>query len=295
MKTTNIDTINDHLADGAIIQAFAGTLTSLFEMNTIGEGSKAWTKQNGALRDATGKTIKVEFRRNGEEIPQNWKGKTLLFESVKTDKGTNGVKILDDTYKGTTTRKLCITGMANISFLEGDAPAEEAPQQQRRQQATTQSAPATQSGSAPAASRPTAPHGSKEERRAYTNDLRMKILQRATVWNHCYDAAVASALAVNDRHGFAMVSAAIGALTSSLYIDTMRGTDLSQIDVSSVDWSAAKGKTMTDHLAHLDAQMLKSSAGRAPQPMAATPTAPPAAEHPKTMMEELQEADEIPF
>lgn len=299
MKTTNIDTINDHLSDGAVIQAFAGTLTSIFEMNTIGQGEKAWTKQNGVFRDASGKTIKVEFRRNGEEIPQNWKGKQLLLESVKGDKGTHGVKILDDEYKGTTTRKLCITSTAAISFLDGDATAQNEPQQQRRPATGQQSAPATQSGSTQA-SRPAAPHGSKAERQQYTHDLRLKILQRATVWQHCYDAAVACALAVNDRHGFAMVSAGIGALTTSLYIDTMKGTDISQIDVSSVDWSAAKGKTMSDHLANLDAQMLKTHAGRAPQPLpapASTPAAPePEAAAPaKTMMEELEEQDEIPF
>lgn len=299
-KPTSIATILDDLADGATINAFEGTLTKLYEVRTIGAGTdRAWTKQNGEMKDAAGKTIPVEFRRNGEEVPTSWKGKLLRFESVKGERGTSGVKVMDDTYNGKTTRKLCITGTAEMSFVDGSGGASKPASQgetwrpgegDRKQE--------------PAAPRQEAPHSDTIDTKA----LRKTILKRATIWLHCYDTAVAAAILVGKKHEFAMVPQAIGALTTTLYIDTLKELGphgISKVDTREVDWSAAKGKTMKDMIAFLNEQVEATAAARMPKAPANTalpatgtdpdwPEAPPPS-NTKQGSHPLDEDDEIPF
>lgn len=308
-KATSIRTINDDLAGGAVIQAFEGTLTHLYEMRKIGEGNDAWTKQNGKLKDKEGEIIEVEFRRNHEEVPASWKGKYLRFESVKGDRGTHGVKVHDDEYKGKTTRKLIITASAEVVFPDGSAPAakDETWRHGEKSQSTASQPPAKSQPSS----------GSNKDL-IPTSKLRKGIVQRATVWLHCYDTAVAAASLVGEKHRFAMVPQAIGALTASLYIDTMRelgSHGIAAVDTSAFPWANAKGKTMEDAMRFLDEQVQATAAARMPKPPANTsmpmeyddsprgkaagkapdpdwPEAPPPA---NTQHNPLDDEDEIPF
>ncbi len=293
MKTTSIDTINNDLADGAVIQAFSGKLIKLYELRTIGAGTdREWTKQNGELQAADGQKIQVEFRRNGDEVPTGWKNKTLLFESVKGDKGTHGIKVIDDTHNGKTTRKLCITGTAEMSFLDGDAGA---PTEQRQKQQHSEPEQQTRQQSRPASAenRGTAQQGSGDPMKT----LRLRIAKRATVWQICYDTAVASALCVAERHGFAMVPAGVGSLTSSLYIDTIRGLDLDSVEINAIDWKPAKGRNMRDLIANLNEQIAhtrtaqQGTAGAGE--IADHKAAPPASQ--QSQFQKDMEEDEIPF
>lgn len=276
-KPTAIAVILEHLADKAVIQEFRGTLTKLYDMKTGGEGDRAWSKQQGELKDAAGDTIPVDFWRDGQEIPKTWKGKELILTSVTGQKGAHGVMVYDDSYNNKTTRRLKVTGKAEIAFAGDDPP-----------QASTQPAQSQKPASGSQSAQSAPPRGLS---------LRAAILRRATVWRHCLDAAVAVAHTVNHDHGYAMVPAGVNGLATTLFIETMRNLhgDLSAIDPKEIAWENAKGKNLRDLCSALDRQVMETRVAQTPPPAGASDRddePPPPA---KTPMQELEEQDEIPF
>lgn len=273
-KPTAVAVINEHLADGALVGEFVGTVTSLYKSFSGKNDRGEWSKRGAKMKDAAGGEIEVVFW--NREVPDSWKGQTLSLKSVKGEKGTHGVTVLDDEYNGKTTRKLKVTPVADVSFMEGSAPRQSAPATQQQQS----SAPATTSRqSAPA------PQGMS---------LKLAITKRATVWNQCFDAAVATALAINARHGYAMVPQGIAGLATTLYIETMRGLagNLDNVDLAAVNWQDAKGKTLRDHLTALDRQVMETRAHQTPPAAGTSEEQPPKL---GVTPAELEEMDEIPF
>lgn len=275
-KPTAVAVINEHLADGTLVGEFVGTVTSLFKEYSGSGAHGEWKKRGAKMRDAAGGEIEVVFW--NREVPDSWKGQTLSIKSVKGDKGTHGCTVFDDTYNNKTTRKLKVTAVADVAFLQGGGHSEPPASNQRQQ--SSGSASATQTQSATSATKPS---------------LKLAIAKRATVWNMCFDAAVSTAHAINARHGYAMVPAGIAGLATTLYIETMRGLcgDLSGVDMAAVNWHDAKGKTLRDHLSALDRQVMETRAHQTPPPAAAAggTDSPP---QDKTDIP-LEEMDEIPF
>lgn len=274
-KPTAVAVINEHLTDGTLVGEFVGTVTSLFKEYS-GTGQRGdWQKRGAKMRDAAGGEIEVVFW--NRDVPDSWKGQTLSIRSVKGDKGTHGCTVFDDTYQNKTTRKLKVTAVADVAFLQGGH-SEPPPASNQRQQSSA-SAPQTQS--ATSSSKPS---------------LKLAIAKRATVWNMCFDAAVGTAHAINARHGYAMVPAGIAGLATTLYIETMRGLcgDLSGVDMAAVNWHDAKGKTLREHLSALDRQVMETRANQTPVVNAEAPPAAPRGATGETLAE-LEEADEIPF
>lgn len=262
-KPTAVAVIKEHLADGAIVAEFTGTLTSLFKEYKGKNERGDWQKRAGKMRDAAGEEIEVIFW--NREVLDSWKGRVLSLKSVKGEKGTHGVTVIDDVYDGKTTRKLKVTATADVAFVEGGS-----------RPASSESAPRQSSQSSHSAP----PQGTS---------LKMAIMKRATVWNMCFDAAVATAHTIQDRHGFAMVPAGIAGLATTLYIETMRGLcgNLDAVDTAAVNWSAAKGKNLRDHLSVLDRQVYETR-----QNQAATPAVPHTELPP---LDDGTDHDEIPF
>lgn len=270
-KPTAVAVINEHLADGTLVGEFVGTVTSLYKEYSGSGTHGEWKKRGAKMRDAAGGEIEVVFW--NRDVPDSWKGQTLSIKSVKGEKGTHGCTVFDDTYQNKTTRKLKVTAVADLAFLQGGGHSEPPASTQRQQ--SSGSAPQTQSAP-PARQQPS---------------LKLQIAKRATVWNMCFDAAVGTAIAINARHGYAMVPAGISGLATTLYIETMRGLagDLSGVDMATVNWQDAKGKTLRDHLSTLDRQVMETRAHQTPPANAAS--APPAQDDDTP----LEERDEIPF
>jgi hypothetical protein len=88
-----ISTVKEALASelDEPILAIRGTLTKLYKQMS-GEGQYGqWYLQNGVIKDDTGE-IKVTFS-GREEVPQNWRGKTVELKCTKGTKGGwSGVK-----------------------------------------------------------------------------------------------------------------------------------------------------------------------------------------------------------
>ena len=51
-------------------------------------------------------------------VVSDWKGKAIIIEAKKGDKGFTGCYAMDDTYKGKTTRKIKVTPTAEVSFAD---------------------------------------------------------------------------------------------------------------------------------------------------------------------------------
>ncbi len=266
-KTTTVAVITDHLSNGALIAEFRGTLTKLYPPRNGGSGDRTWTKRSGEMKDVDGQSIPVDFW--DRDVPDSWKGRALIIQSTEGKKGTHGVTVFDDEYQGKTTRKLKITAAADVAFMEGGSSGGD--------------------NTAPRSEKPAGAPSGASGRPSGPIDLKGAILRRATVWNHCFDAAVATAHTINDRHGYAMVPAGISGLATTLYIETMRSLvgDLSGVDPKSIDWTPARGKTLKDHLSSLDRQVLEHREKQTPPAGVASP--PPMDEIP------LEERDEIPF
>lgn len=263
-KPTAVAVIKEHLADGAIVGEFTGTLTNLFKEYKGKNDRGEWQKRGGKMRDAAGEEIEVIFW--NREVLDNWKGRVLSLKSVKGEKGTHGVTVIDDTYDGKTTRKLKVTATADVAFVEGGSrPAADTPPPSSRQSSQAHAAP------------------------PQATSLKMAIMKRATVWNMCFDAAVATAHTIQDRHGFAMVPAGIAGLATTLYIESMRGLsgNLDAVDTAGVNWSAAKGKNLRDHLAVLDRQVFETRQSQAANHAAPAADPPP--------IDDGTDNDEIPF
>jgi hypothetical protein len=110
-----VSTVDEVLAmeDDEVIQAFSGTLSTLWKPKT-GESEKGkWSFQNGEIT-AGGKKIKVCFK-NRDEVPQSMKGKKITILAYHGDRGWSGSYASSSEYKGKTTREIKVTATAEVT------------------------------------------------------------------------------------------------------------------------------------------------------------------------------------
>jgi len=133
-------------ADGQVLPLIEATLKVIYERKSGTSQRGDWSIQNGVLTDGTNE-VPIQLK-DRDEMPQSMKGKVLRFEASNTQHGLNGVKVFDDTYNGTTTRKLKITPSANVTVADGFADPtpqpEHEPEPQQHQQPPQQHDPAPQ-------------------------------------------------------------------------------------------------------------------------------------------------------
>ncbi len=170
-KPIALEDIFEHPADAPLFCVVA-TLKTVFgqKRGTIKTGKNiggTWIIQNLVLTD--GQTeIDVAVKDREEEIPQSWKGREIMLEAHKGDRGYTGLYAIDDDFGDKITRKIKCTPTCIISLVEGGElpPAK----QQHQAPAKTTPAPAAkqQQQSAPAQK----PAAQKPEGKTEKSDLR---------------------------------------------------------------------------------------------------------------------------
>lgn len=136
MRTTPIAEVRELPAD-SIVHRITGTLKTIYgqKTGTIGSGKNSgnpWAIQNGVLEMA-GAEVEVVFK-DREPISPKWKGREIIIEAHKGDKGWSGVYAYDDDYKGNVKRKLKVTASGLVSLLEDGGQQTEQPQQPAKPQ-----------------------------------------------------------------------------------------------------------------------------------------------------------------
>lgn len=189
-------------ADEPII-CTVGTLKKLFEPKTGTNSNGEWSIQHGTI-EKDGASIDL-FIKDRPAIAQAWRGREIIIEAHKGDKGWSGVYAYDDTYKGKTTRKIKITPTGQVA-LTGDAPAAEPPPSKTPAQHT----PAQPKPAAPpniAAAQPGSRAKIKEAVAAATQIANMQLLSLNTVENYVaprFKKKSGRELTVDEKHAWAM-------------------------------------------------------------------------------------------
>lgn len=100
------------------------TLTKLFDRKSGANEHGEWSIQNGEFSD--GQTAIPCMFKDRPEISKSWKGRELLIECHRGEKGLNGIVVHIDTHDGKTKKVLRITPTAEVSLVDGGpAPAVE--------------------------------------------------------------------------------------------------------------------------------------------------------------------------
>lgn len=96
-----------------------------------------WSFQNVVLRDSSGE-ITAQFK-NRPELTKAWENQLVILTPSHGEKGWHGLVAIDDDNNGAVTRKLRVTGQANIDQAQpGQGQAGPAAEQPRQQQAPPQ-------------------------------------------------------------------------------------------------------------------------------------------------------------
>lgn len=111
MRTVTIaDVFNlDH---GETIPSIKGRIAEINRLNKGTNDKGEWSIQNITLTDPSG-AVKVKLL-NRDELPMNWKGRTVYMFCHEGDKGMTGLKAKDDDYRGKVTRIVSVTPTAHI-------------------------------------------------------------------------------------------------------------------------------------------------------------------------------------
>lgn len=133
---------------GEKIPSTKGKIKSVFDQNSGENDYGQWTIQNVTLIDPNDAKAEIKVKLfNQTEIPKNWKGKILYIESGQGQKGISGVEVVNNEYKGKTSKIIEVREGAVVGLDDGAKRQDEAPQQNQRQpeqrQQTTQQKPAT--------------------------------------------------------------------------------------------------------------------------------------------------------
>lgn len=246
MKLTRLSLV-DELPEGTQLQAVEGRITAVYEYNT-GEHPQhgPWSMQNCTL-EGDGVKVKVLLK-DRPELHSGWKGKNVVITAYQNDKGKwSGIKTEDNDYNGTVTRRLRITGSANIEDSAGGGQSEQyaspkdvpqqrqqAPQQQRHQSKPQQQQrqQTQQQGSDP------------------TLNAKKMIARIATLQIMCYDAAVQQAWTIFDRHGYAILPGTVGIMADKLFMESIRRIELDQLPFTVKE--PLKGRPLAELLPYLE-------------------------------------------
>jgi hypothetical protein len=121
----------DQLEDGQEIILLKGRVVQMYDAHRgeDAETGNRWSFQRFTLKDDTG-TRSVLLKNRDDDLPKSYRGKEIVIEAHKGDKGWSGVYAFDDTdKKGKTTRIVKVTPTAQIYLAEAGPtpPAQEPP------------------------------------------------------------------------------------------------------------------------------------------------------------------------
>lgn len=283
MNPTSISTILNELSANTPLGCIEGTITSLYERKngTTGNG-REWSTQNGAFRDASGQTIKIRWK-DCPEVDKGWKGRQVRISSVVNDRNNRtGLYVEDDEYNGKTTRQIKVTPTATIVDMATSRPVtglSEAVNNQldQRQRSAQQAPPAQQ---APQHQAPPADHhqqaptqrtggppSADDSPDVYQAKVMKRLRKMMGLQSKCYDAAAASAHAIYERHGIAVMPGAVGIMADKLFMEMIRRIDVDCLPVDPYKSAPFQG-TPLDAL--LPAMRQQIGEGRAEMEFAST-------------------------
>lgn len=258
-RTTPIGDLQ-RLADKASVAAVEGTIKAIYEISRAPQtSSRRWTRQDMILTDRTGE-IRVKVW-NQKEIPPEWKGRHIRIDHFLDDRNRScDLAVAHNEYQGNVEvqlrvdKRAILTDMANARSTRevGDAYREQRQEREpEREPDRTERRPPEQ----------------QRKKEAPTDTLleAKKLLARYRgLWNVCYDAAVATAHDVNERHGYAMVPGAVGIIADKMFAEMCRklGHDVNNLPIDpyarnedgSVDY---RGRPLSKHIEVLNEQVAK--------------------------------------
>ena len=108
------------MAENLPVCAVQGTIIELYKQAKGGQGEKAWTRQDGILRDHTSE-IKFKIW-NKEPLDTSWKGHNVVFEAFNGERGWTGIFTNNNDHNGTITRELRMTKAVEMKEVGAAAP-----------------------------------------------------------------------------------------------------------------------------------------------------------------------------
>lgn len=296
-----------------------------------------WSFQDIELQDATGKIAVCLDKR--PELAQDWNGANVTFTPGQHQSKPCGIIAEDHQPKARqgqqppqAYRRVRVTPSATMEDTGGQpAPAH---QEQKRTaydsaqeaqgrpapQSRQQNAPAPQqrqNTQAPPQRQQTQPQRQTEPTQQQgagsTTEARRTLAKIATLYGLCYDAAVATAWNIHERHGYTILPTVVGIMADKYLMETIRRVSVDDLPTSNP--AELKGRPLCDLIPFLEEALDANLARRAaveeqakthpPQetrrPNPANPRQPERAQEPepepeqKDSWQEGLESDEIPF
>ncbi len=119
-----------NMEEGEIVPEVSGIVESIYKRRSGVKDEKPWSFQDLVIKDGM---LRIGVSVSGrDDIPSSVKGKLLTFISSNGPRGLTGVKVILDTYKGETKKKLRVTPTAEIIEGAGQWEGQPAATQQRQ-------------------------------------------------------------------------------------------------------------------------------------------------------------------
>lgn len=247
---------SEQISRGNKLEAIRGRITKIYDRKTGTNEHGEWAMQTLVFQDDTG-TIDLMLK-DREPIDPGWKGCMVLISAGEYKGHPCGIEM--DEYKEK--RRFKVTASATIeqgsrpsSQQEQQRPSnhqprqslqdEERQEQQRSRpnsQQEQQRPPQRQQEQAPPRQQQSQPPAQRQQERppqqdpaSYIADTKRSVMSLAHLYTICHDAAVLHATSVYTRHGFAPHPASIGALATTLFIESNRkqiGANLPPTDLT---------------------------------------------------------------
>lgn len=235
---------------GTKLEGLRGKITKIFEQKAGNNEHGDWSMQTVGFEDSTG-TIDLLLK-DREPLHGSWKGKTVLIQAGEYKGKPSGIEI--DEYKSKT--RIKVTKSADI--LDGNETADTDPNQaqqriqnppqrqqpnyaeeERQEQQRTRPQQETQQQQRQATTQQQRPpqNTAPAEPQDYVKQTKIEVMRLAALYTVCHDAAVFQAASVHNRHGIAPHPASIGALATTLFIESNRkqiGAHLPATDLTKI-------------------------------------------------------------
>lgn len=239
MRISAVSAINE-MPHGTKLEAIRGTIKKVHPIKTGTNSHGDWSMQNLLFFDNTGEiTIVLKDR---AELTKEWAGCMVLITAGEHGKKPIGIEAEDNEYNSVVTRRIKVTPSATIEDGREIADTQQQPPQTQQQQRPKQAPPSQraapppnyaeeerteqrQTAPAPQQQRPapgpqSPPAGSTPSAADRVTAVRKTVFSLVTLYSIAHDAAVYHAASVFQRHGHVMPPEAVGALATTLFIES---------------------------------------------------------------------------
>jgi hypothetical protein len=252
MRVTKIGFIPE-LPDGTNLEAVRGKITAVYELKSGTNSHGDWSMQAIVLND--GKDSVRVILKDREEAPMSWKNKTILITAGERSNKPIGIVAEDNEHDGKVTRRLRVTPSATIEFEDGgQSQSRQERPQERREEPRRDERPAQREQT-----RQERPQEQREPARHENippaDDLKLikqTVLRVSNLWGICYDAAVAQAFSIHERHDYVPVPAQVGILADKIFQESIRRIDFLNIPLKAGQF---KGRPLAQLIPKLQESM----------------------------------------